>query len=189
MKFVILKDFQSINDALDDKVTLVNGGVEFEIDEIKSYENKQLNVFWDFFTFKNQRGIHEVVLVRFYHVLTPDEPNYFVYFKPEDFTPGTREEVYNSGYDWLFDIKGPGDSYDELEYSLDFVNAEDILFHSHVGSLPVDCVGDESGYVSLLTEWIAQTACDNPYCLVLETGDYIQFFNGINVDDSEVEFI
>ena len=131
-----------------------------------------------------------------------DEFDVKVMFVPDDFTPGHRQDLLESGSQWVFEA--PADesnfSVDELEFAavidqtLDDgtkVNyrrkAQGVLF----GGVRID--GGDPKFATVV-EYAADVECDNPELFLLELGEpdasgAVWLYQGANVGTEDVDVI
>jgi len=112
-----------------------------------------------------------------------------VYFVPDGLTGGSRKDWVDSGREWIFDEpKGPfnpnnPDNLKGLEYQ-PVIKKEGCPDYERQGD---SFGGTHMGETWLITEWLCTGPTDNPRILILETGDYLRFFLGCEVMDSDIE--
>jgi hypothetical protein len=172
---IVLKDKQTLQDELDQGHP-IDGLESFVEEEFVLSESNGL-VTWTIFRLKDKDLIYVKKQVE-------DLVDHFVFIKPEGLVFGSKEDWIKAGHDWLFD----GENYPEEIYQNG--NIFKILGGSYTCSTEV---GDKtsSKVISncLVTEWVTDVEHDNPRIICIEIGNYIEFYQGCQILESEVEFL
>jgi hypothetical protein len=168
---IVLKDKQTLEDELAKGKPL--DGLEAEVDE--QYVIWEVNGLceWNVFKLKDSPLIYVTKTVS---GLT----DHFVYCKPEELQFGSKEDWLNQGCSWLFE----GDNYaEEIGQNGDLFK---ILGGSYVCN--AEC-GDIINPECLVTEWVTDADSLNPRLLCIEIGNFVEFYQGCQILETEVEFL
>lgn len=174
---VILKDKQTLEDEMDRGNPI--DGLEMEVDS--NIVISQLNGLtkWFLTRFKDQ----DIIYVK---KVCDKIIEHFIFFRPAGLEPGTRKEFIERGHDWLFDDK----DYREIIYQNDnpfqMINSTldcEITFENNDPLL-------HETYNGVITEW-STTVPDhpNPRILSFEINKNIEFYQGCQIEDNEIEFL
>jgi hypothetical protein len=114
-----------------------------------------------------------------------------VYFAPDNFVPGNRKDLVDSGQVWLFKEPQGDWAYNDLEYNDVITNEFDgreVNFQKKGDSF----YGTAGTQFSQVTEWYGDHV--NPHLLALETGDandggYIEFYMGCDLAEHDYEIL
>jgi len=160
---VVLKDKQTLQDTQD------FDGAEYEVDEVYTLENVDNVLNFDFWKLKKT---NLAVLSK----QVGDLEDWFVFYNPE-LQFGSKEDWIKNGQEWLFD----GDNYVEEIYK------EGHTYKILGGVYPV--INTQNGLQGFVTEWVCPDEVDNPRLICIEIGNYIEFYQGVHVLPTEVEFL
>lgn len=172
---VILKDKQSIQEAM--KTNLNADGLKLFVEESKLFVMRgQNDVSWRITSFQDS----ELFLIERKVSGVGSLSQYGVFFRPDGFNSGTRQEVIDSGAEWLFNPPQNTDKYnvDDLSFANTIYN-DDFQFNK---------IGDIAGQNWLISEWQCNhESCPNPRLLVLEDNDVVFFYQGILIQEHEID--
>ncbi len=181
-----LNDYQTLSEGVESSNS-IRSKVPFTVSRIRTFIDENMECTWTFIEVEED---NLVLLKKEIEELS----EWRVYFPPDDFTTGNREDVFNADCDYIF---SPDDVEEELPIEdMRFANSiehPDGLFINHCGGM--FCGDYEDGYF-FIAEWQAEFLCDNPELLVLEIqadlnddDSYIIFLEGCVLKESEIELI
>jgi hypothetical protein len=121
-----------------------------------------------------------------------------VCFKPDAFIPGNRSDLLKNGSEWYID---PEDlhkdvPYSEMNVTSSLTDGDEVVYESEHGAYWGTMRHDGEDWVAFVKELFATEACDNPYMLFFEygkdelvegDGGYVQMFQGVQVNDKDIE--
>jgi hypothetical protein len=194
---VFLSDRQAMEDALKENKNIEP--IEYIIEEIQTIKNEDLGVTWKIFKMDRIKEILWLLVK-----MVGEEVDLRVYFRPEAFTPGDREEMFEK--DQLYIFGAPEDEEDYEIEDLEFASVMELDGFDYnqkaVGGLPgiVDYApADEvmDGQVVFLTEYMAEDLeCESPEAIILEyggegseTGGFIDFLLGSSISVEDLELL
>lgn len=133
----------------------------------------------------------------------------YVVFKPDDFNPGTRQDLINNDCQWLF--AEPNDTSNfipaDLEFSnsITFLNEDemDVVYHAVMATTYMAASNSKVNQMfASVREWRSlDRDVENPYLVVFETGGlngdgdpfpcggYVQFFQGVRVTPGDIDVL
>ena len=105
---------------------------------------------------------------------------YGVFFRPDGFVSGTRQEIINNGNEWLFNPPPNPDRYNPNDLSFaDTIYNDDFEFKK---------IGDIGGNGWLISEWQCDdNTCPNNRLLVLEEKNVVFLFQGTLINEFDFE--
>lgn len=182
---VTLTDEQTLKDLMDDDVEGAFSGLELKV--VNSEVNTTIDgsVEWLLFELEGYK-ISLWLLIKI--IKGGTEPDFRIYFEPEDFLPGNREELLERECQWLFnEPKDPDDfSPSSLDHASKIQNEDPDSGKKNIFRAKSGTSYGESGergrddVFLQVTEYLADNNCDNPECITLEYG-------GLDDDDESLE--
>lgn len=173
---IVLKDKQTLEDEL------ANGrsvdGLEANVDEEYWLSEKNGLAVWNVYKLDNSPLIYVKKTVG-------DAVDHFVYCKPNELNFGSKQDWLNQGHSWLFN----GENYAEAIYQ----NGDPFNIVGGSYLVNADCGKESDGSAreldGLVTEWVTEVDTLNPRLLCIEIGNYIEFYQGCQILENEVEFL
>lgn len=169
---VFLSDEQTLKDMKD----ISEGGLNLTATRVRVFEKHWIT--WKIHEFSDS----ELVLLE--KSVRDEVTELFVYFNANGFTPGTRQELVNSGSNWIFAEPADVNNFnpEELKFSELITSGEGEDFKKFL-----EVYEGVDGVDWVIVEWFCDNPkCENPYLLTLEIGNHIRTFQGAVVRDSEV---
>ena len=101
-----------------------------------------------------------------------------IYFQPDDFEAGGREDVIDAGNHWLFEPPEDEDDFilGELEHASTINNDDEeagkVVFEAKTPTVFGECwrASETEPIFISITEYLANKACKNPECITIEYG-------------------
>ena len=178
---VALRDFQALEEA-DMAGTVSGGGLNYEVTGKRLYQFRSAggSVLTEYLLFDISDAETTYVLAA---LLTGEQVEFRVYYRPDGFQPGTRATLIDHGFAWLFLEPPNPDSF--VPYDLEFAPHPDVPpvhdggvekqleFHAmHGGPLYGDYYDerDRLQVPVLVMEYRTEQPASNPLLMVLEEG-------------------
>ena len=172
---VVLKDKQSCQEAM--KSDINADGLKLTVEESKLLVARtDKDITFEITSFQKS----ELYLIQRLVKGVESLAQYGVFFRPDGFKSGTRQEILGSGAEWLFNPPANPDKYnpDDLSFA-DTIYNDDFQFNK---------IGDIGGNGWLITEWQCDdNSCPNNRLLVLEEKNVVFFFQGILINEFDFE--
>lgn len=202
---VTLKDEQTILDLMKSGVDDAANGVDAAITRIRKFKNDELNVHWVLCDLEYSNQSNELFLVA---KIAGDSMDIRVFFIPDDFTPGSRNDLLNDDAYWLFQEPKDLENFipSELKFSEvinQIIDDEEINYKSKNGEIYGEVVehpgGDEE--FATIMEWVADIECENPEIICFEIGGldedgdpipdggFVLFFQGASIGVNDLEIM
>lgn len=166
---LILKDKQTLEDELEKGHQI--DGLECQID--KEYVIQDCNIEWHVFKLKDSPLIY---IKKSIGNLT----DHFVFCKPDGLNFGSKQDWLDQGHDWLFSDHNYSESI--------FQNGDE---YKILGE-PFVCqaeTGINEWSNALVVEWATNVDTLNPRLIVIKIKNYIEFYQGCQISENEVEFL
>lgn len=183
-QMVELRDKQTIDQIKEKTGKLVNGDF-YEVLDVKTLRSENVELMTKIAYLSNDlrlilRGVDDE---EWYAILA---------FIPEDFKPGNRKDVIESGGQYIFqEPKIENWKYNDLEHA-SVMNDEETSYISLHGTIYGEC--DEDRKMFGFTHLKAEKDIDNPEAIIVEYGDsdfggYCEFYLGVILAENELEIL
>ena len=186
---LVLRDENTIQKALEDKIPNALEGLNWTIKDVKNYKEEDNICYWTIISFSDSEKIVFLKTVE-------DEQDIKVLEAPEWFISGTRSDMLDN--EWMFFFKEPADVMNfipsDLEFSDFFEDSDYGMMHEkHNGMhgtfsgrpFTIHEYSSESGNQSIILEEGGLDA-DNE---ILEEGGLISYFVGYDIHESDIEIL
>ena len=174
-----LSDEQTIADLMDDGCQNIEHGADFEVTRIRKIASQQGSAHWLIFDI-SLSNFQWVVVVKSVDV----DLDVKVYYTPDDFKDGNRQDMMDNDNLWLFESVDNIDSsmLSELSFASQIEEGEDTIYIT-TGSEFGECrEGDDKSFATI-TEYLTEDDVENPELMILEFNDVEEWSNTEEQED------
>lgn len=197
---ITLKDEQT-KDLIEDKADRATEGKDLVIEEIEEINVQGADIKFLVFKFTDMSN-HDKAPLTIITKIVGKKMDIRVYFQPDDFEPGDRQEQLDNDRGWLFNE--PEDMGDFSPADLEMIDSlgtpgegsEIIPFSKKGETFHAETRLDDNRMSFIqVTEWLAAEECKNPECIAIEyggldiegnvlpQGGYLTFFQGETISN------
>jgi hypothetical protein len=195
-----LKDSQAMQDLVklkgDGKVDADVPGLEHTVRSVGKFEQKGGIGVWCWARLKGPEQ-ELFLMAKFVDI----EVEFRVYLPQEDFRPGTRKELLESGEDWMFERARKGTPPSDMDFAnaiarggIDFTMKEQGVLYANLFNNPAQS-GIPQPQFAVIVEYFANGDCDNPEMVAIELGGVgssqggeVSLYSGCVIREEEIEF-
>lgn len=159
-----LTDEQTIEHLLDQGKNDVEHGADFEVKRIKDITEQQGLAKWKF-VYIELDEILWFLVIKF----LGEDVEIRIYYQPDDFECGTKADLVNSDFQWLFEEPKDTDNYNpaDLDFTQEIEQDDGSVFTTEAIMFGESKEDGDTDFATII-EYSTEAECDNPNILILE---------------------
>lgn len=168
-----LSDEQTISYLMENGCDNIEHGADFEIRRIRNIKATNSSSRWIVMDISLKDFVWFVI------VKTADsEVDIKVFYIPDDFQEGSRQDILDADFRWLFEEPEDLDNYDpmKLNFPSKIEEDNDVVFETE-GAEYGDCWEGEERSFSTIVEYFTESDIENPEMIILEFNNIKEWSN------------